>query len=37
VAVADRVFVMEKGRIALECTPSEITNDEELVRRYLAI
>ena len=37
VAVADRVFVMEKGRIALECTPSEIINDEQVVRRYLTI
>jgi branched-chain amino acid transport system ATP-binding protein len=37
VAVADRVFIMEKGRIARECTPSEIINDEELVRRYLAV
>ena len=37
VAVADRVFVMEKGRIALECTPKEITNDGELVRRYLTV
>jgi branched-chain amino acid transport system ATP-binding protein len=37
VAVADRVFVMEKGRIALECTPSEIANDQELILRYLAV
>jgi branched-chain amino acid transport system ATP-binding protein len=37
VAVADNVFVMEKGRIAVECSPSEILNNEELVRRYLAI
>jgi branched-chain amino acid transport system ATP-binding protein len=37
VAVADRVFVMEKGRIALECAPSDISNDEALVSRYLTI
>jgi branched-chain amino acid transport system ATP-binding protein len=37
VTVADRVFVMEKGRVALECTPDDIRDDAELVRRYLAI
>jgi branched-chain amino acid transport system ATP-binding protein len=37
VTVADRVFVMEKGRVALECAPDDIRDDAELVRRYLAI
>jgi branched-chain amino acid transport system ATP-binding protein len=37
VAVADRVFVMEKGRIVLECAPAEITNDQDIIRRYLTV
>jgi branched-chain amino acid transport system ATP-binding protein len=37
VAVADRVFVMEKGRVVLECAPAEIIDDEEIIRRYLTV
>jgi branched-chain amino acid transport system ATP-binding protein len=37
VGVADRVYVMEKGRVAFECTSAEITADEEIARRYLNV
>jgi ABC-type branched-subunit amino acid transport system ATPase component len=33
-AVAQRCYVMDKGRIVAELTP---TNDSEVVRRYLAV
>jgi branched-chain amino acid transport system ATP-binding protein len=36
-AVADRAYVMEKGRIAWEGAMAEITSDEPLRQRYLGV
>ena len=35
--VADRVYVMNKGRIVYEGTPAGLEADEEIKRRYLGV
>ncbi|MGH7277137.1 MAG: ABC transporter ATP-binding protein [Candidatus Rokuibacteriota bacterium] len=35
--VADRVYVMNKGRIVLECTPDELRRDDALKARWLGV
>jgi len=35
--VADRVYVMSKGRIVFTGTPSELRNNENVLRRYLGV
>jgi branched-chain amino acid transport system ATP-binding protein len=36
-ALADRVYLMNKGRIAMETTPDELRADEALRHRYLGV
>ncbi len=36
-ALADRVYLMNKGRIAMETTPEELRADEALRHRYLGV
>ena len=36
-AVADRVYVMEHGRLAREGTPKELAADDEIRRMYLGV
>jgi branched-chain amino acid transport system ATP-binding protein len=35
--VADRVYLMSKGRIVHECAPEELRNDHETKARYLGV
>ena len=35
--VADRAYVMSKGRIVFEGTPAELQSDEETLHRYLGV
>jgi len=36
-SVADRVYVMSKGRIVFEGTPSALRADQETLHRYLGV
>ncbi len=35
--IADRIFVMNKGRIVYECTPSELASNEAIKSKYLGV
>jgi branched-chain amino acid transport system ATP-binding protein len=35
--LADRIFVMNKGRIVYECTPSELASNEAIKSKYLGV
>ena len=36
-ALADRIYLMDKGRVAVETTPDALRHDAELRHRYLGL
>lgn len=36
-ALADRIYLMDKGKVALETTPDQLRGDTELRHRYLGV